>query len=320
MRVLVTGATGFLGHHVVEALLARGHEVRALARESSRTEAIEALGASVVRGSFDDRASLRRAAEVDAIVHAAGGGIVRSSADFYRGNTDTTRALLEVAPSTLTRFVLVSSLAAHGPSRGPTPDDESMPDAPVSHYGRSKLLAEEAALACADRFAVTALRPPALYGPGEHRMVGLFRAAERGVVPMVHPSGKLSMLHGADCAAAIARALEVPHESGAYFVAEPRVYGRREMAELIGRAVGRRVRVLSVPPLAMRAIGAAAELAGKVRRRPVMLSRDKAADATQPHQSCDPSRARRLLAWSTMHDFEAGAREAYADYRRRGWL
>jgi nucleoside-diphosphate-sugar epimerase len=92
------------------------------------------------------------------------------------------------------------------------------------------------------------------------------------------------------------------------------------MVELIGRAVGRPVRVLPVPPLAMRAIGAAVELAGKVRRRPVMLSRDKAADATQPHQSCDPSRARRVLAWSTAHDFEAGAREAYADYRRRGWL
>jgi len=320
VRVLVTGATGFLGHHVVEALVARGHEVRALARAQSRAESIEALGASVVRGSFDERESLRRAAEVDAIVHAAGGGIVRSTADFYRGNTDTTRALLEAAPSTLARFLLVSSLAAHGPSRGLVPDDESVPDAPVSHYGRSKLLAEEAALACVDRFPVTALRPPALYGPGEHRMVGLFRAAERGLVPMVHPSGTLSMLHGADCAQVIARALEVPHESGAYFAAEPRAYGRREMAELIGRAVGRRVRVLPVPPSAMRAIGAAVELAGAIRGRPVMLSRDKAADATQRHQSCDASRARRLLAWSPVHDFEAGAREAYADYRRRGWL
>src|SRR5690606_28558125 len=90
LRVLVTGATGFLGHYVVEALVARVREVVALARESSRTEPIEALGASVVRGSFGDVGALRRAAEVDAIVHAAGGGIVRSSADFYRGNTDTT--------------------------------------------------------------------------------------------------------------------------------------------------------------------------------------------------------------------------------------
>jgi nucleoside-diphosphate-sugar epimerase len=317
---LLTGATGFLGHHVIEALKARGHEVRALVRAQSRAVTIEGLGALVVRGSFDDPGSLREAAEVDAIVHAAGGGIVRSTADFYRGNTDTTRALLEAAPSTLARFVLVSSLAAHGPSRGAAPDDESVADAPVSHYGRSKLLAEQAALACVGRFAVTALRPPALYGPGEHRMVGLFRAAERGIVPMVHPSGTLSMLHGADCAEAIARALEVPHESGVYFVAEPRVYGRREMAELIGRAVGRRVRVVPVHPSAMHAIGAAVELAGRIRRRPVMLSRDKAADATQRHQSCDPSRAQRVLTWSARHGFEAGARESYADYRRRGWL
>ena len=127
-------------------------------------------------------------------------------------------------------------------------------------------------------------------------------------------------LHGADCAEAIARALEVAHPSGAYFVAEPAPYLRRDMARHIGAAVGRSVRVVPVPPLAMQAIGAAAELAGRLRDRPVMLSRDKAADATQRHQSCDPRRAMATLDWAPRHDFERGARDAYADYQRRGWL
>ena len=318
MRVLVTGATGFLGLHLCRALRERGHFVRAFTRARSRTEAIEALGVEVVRGSLDDASTLRAAAETDAIVHAAGGGIVRRAEDFYRGNTETTRALVQAAPSTLQRFVLISSLAAHGPSKALPADADGAPDAPVSHYGKSKLAAERLALASA--FPVTALRPPALYGPGEHRMVGLFRAAERGVVPMVHPGGTLSMLHGADCAEAIARALEVAHPSGAYFVAEPAPYLRRDMARHIGAAVGRSVRVVPVPPLAMQAIGAAAELAGRLRNRPVMLSRDKAADATQRHQSCDPRRAMATLDWAPRHDFERGARDAYADYQRRGWL
>lgn len=318
MRVLVTGATGFLGLHLCRALTARGHIVRAFARPTSRTGEIEALGVEVVRGALSDPEALRPAMETDAVVHAAGGGIVREVADFYRGNTDTTRALIEAAPSTLRRFVLVSSLAAHGPSPGPTPHADGAPDAPVSHYGRSKRAAE--ALALASPLPVTCLRPPALYGPGEHRMVGLFRAAERGVVPMVHPRGTMSMLHGADCAEVIARALETEHPRGAYFVAEPAPYPRAEVARLIGAAVGQRVRVLPVPSLAMKALGAAAELAGRLRDRPVMLSRDKAADATQPHQSCDPRRAMQTFDWAPAHDFERGAREAYADYRRRGWL
>ncbi|HJK92331.1 MAG TPA: NAD-dependent epimerase/dehydratase family protein, partial [Polyangiaceae bacterium LLY-WYZ-15_(1-7)] len=132
MRVLVTGATGFLGGHLVDRLLARGHRVTALARATSRTEELEARGVEVVRVDLARPAELaepiRRA---EALVHAAGGGIVRDVAGFYRGNTETTRRLLEVAAvhGALHRFVLVSSLAAHGPSAPGRPAREEDPDA-----------------------------------------------------------------------------------------------------------------------------------------------------------------------------------------------
>lgn len=305
-RVLLTGATGFLGEHLVRALAARGHAVRAFARPSSRTEAIEALGAAVARGSFEDAGSLARALEgVDAVVHAAGGGIVQSVEEMYRNNAGSTEALLDAAgPAGVSRFVLVSSLAARDP---------------VSHYGKSKLRAEELALARGGGPSVVVLRPPALYGPGEHRMVPLFRAARRGVVPTVHPQGTLSMLHGADCAEAIVRALETDAR-GTYFVAEERVYGRREMAELVGRAVGRRVRVVAIPPLALRVAARGADLWGRLRDRPVMFGTDKARDVLRPHQSGDPRPAFAALGWRPTRDFEAGAREAYEDYLARGWL
>ncbi|MFW5921429.1 MAG: NAD-dependent epimerase/dehydratase family protein, partial [Polyangiales bacterium] len=147
MRALVTGATGFLGGHVVDALGARGHETRVLARATSRTEDLEARGLEVVRASFDDAESLRRALrDVDVVVHAAGGGIAKDVAALYRANTRSTRALLEAAPSSLRRFVLVSSIAAHGPSAEGRAADGTQPDAPRSHYGKSKLAAERAAL------------------------------------------------------------------------------------------------------------------------------------------------------------------------------
>ncbi|MDQ3035130.1 MAG: NAD-dependent epimerase/dehydratase family protein, partial [Myxococcota bacterium] len=192
MRVLVTGATGFLGEHLIAALDGRGHSVRALVRSTSRTADLERRGIEIVRAGFDDASGLRRAMDgIEAIVHAAGGGLTPHVEEVYRANAGSTRALLEALPSSVRRFVLVSSVAAHGPSPAHRDALETDPDAPRSHYGRSKLEAERAALAHADRLEVVVVRPPTLYGPGEHRMIPLFRAARRGVLPMVHPSGRV---------------------------------------------------------------------------------------------------------------------------------
>jgi len=306
VRVLVTGATGFLGEHLVRALRDGRHDVHAFARATSRTRRIEALGASVLRGSFDDAASLDLAAAgMDAVVHAAGGGMTPRAADMIRNNTDSTRALVDAARRAgCQTFLLVSSLAARDAR---------------SHYGKSKRAAEQAALEGAGDMRLTVLRPPTLYGPGEHRMVPLFRAARRGVVPTVHPEGTLSMLHGADCAEAVVCALE-SDARGVFFVGEERVYLRREMAELVGRAVGRDVRVLALPPRALRVLAHGAELYGRVTRRPVFLTVDKTRDIEQPHQCGDPRPAFSALRWRPRRDFEQGAREALADYVDRGWL
>lgn len=320
MKVLLTGATGFLGEHLVAALQAHGHEVRALVRATSRTEALEGAGVEVRVGRLDAPTELAAvAAGVDAVVHAAGGGIVRRREDMRRLNRDGTANLLAACPATVRVFVLVSSVAAHGPSPADEPATEDRAEAPISAYGQSKLAAERVLFARERPFVSIAIRPPALYGPGEHRMVDLFRAAARGVVPMVHPEGTLSLLHGADCAHLIARALERP-VAGTYFAAEPQVYRRREMAEAIGRAVGRPVRVVAVPPWALQLAGAVSEGWGRLRDRPVMFSRDKVADMSQPHQTCDPSLAMATFEWEPRQRFDAGAREALADYRRRGWL
>lgn len=320
VRVVVTGATGFLGGHIVTSLLSRGHDIRAFARARSRTDALEARGVEIFRGDLEDPASVAAGLEgAEGLVHAAGGGIVREVADFARNNTDSTRALLEGLPDSIERFVLVSSLAAHGPSAAGRPAVESDADAPLSHYGRSKRAAERLALARSDDLGVVVLRPPALYGPGEHRMVDLFRAARRGFVPMVHRAGTLSLLHGADCAEAIACALDT-RASGLYYVAEPRVYRRAEMARAIGRAVGREVRVVPIPLGLLRTASLGAELGARLSGRPAMLTRDKVRDLSQRHQACDPSRAVDVLGWSPTRDFASGAEEAYADYRRRGWL
>lgn len=323
MRVLVTGGTGFLGGHLVEELEKAGHEPIVFARSTSKTGHFEDKGILVRRGAFDDSASLRRACEgVDAVIHAAGGGVVREVSDFYRANTESTKALL-ASLTTQTDFVLISSLAAHGAAQRSrhgfaTPvafeDDD---DAPSSHYGKSKKLAEQACQKAPQR--CTILRPPALYGAGKYRMAPLFRLAKRGFVPTVHPRGTLSLLSGGDCARAAVAALSASHDGGVFYVAEPEPITRLAMAKAIAR-VGGHSRVVSVPPLLLRGAAVLSEGISSLRGATAMFNRDKAADMCAPHQSCDPRKAESAFAWRAEERFVTSTLKIARAYQAKGWI
>ena len=148
MRVLLTGASGFLGSHVAEQLDQQGADVRALVRPTSDTRFLEALEhVTLVRGAVGDESSLLSATEgVDGIIHAAGLVKARTPADFHRANALGTANLLDAAMHNaphLERFVLVSSLAAMGPSLDGRPLSVGASPNPVTHYGRSKLARSE---------------------------------------------------------------------------------------------------------------------------------------------------------------------------------
>lgn len=322
MRVLITGGTGFLGGHIVHELKSAGYEPIVFARSSSDTARLEQLGIEVRRGAFDAAASLRKACDgVQAVVHAAGGGVVREVADYYRANSESTEALLaNMRPDT--RFVLISSLAAHGPAKQERTGFDSPVafeddgDRPNSHYGKAKKQAE---LACANSdLRCTILRPPALYGAGEYRMIPLFRLAQRGVVPTVHPEGTLSLLSGRDCARAVVSALSGEHE-GMYYVSEPRPITRRAMAKAIAQ-FGGHSRVISIPQSVVLGAGRLSEALARARGKRAMFNRDKAADICAPHQSCDPSKAEATLGWRAKERFIRSTLQIGQAYREKGWL
>ena len=180
MRVLITGASGFLGSHVAEQLKSAGHDVRCLVRKTSNTRFLDELGVELAEGALHQKDSLEKAVEgVDAIIHSAGLVKARSEADFFACNTQGTANLLDAAiehAPNLKRFVHVSSLEACGPS----PDGRPVPhhqERPVTAYGRSKLAAEKECLSRKDRLPVVLLRPGAIYGPRDNELLEAFRAS-----------------------------------------------------------------------------------------------------------------------------------------------
>jgi len=325
VRVLVTGATGFLGTRLVPILQAQGHTVRALVRETSDVRALKAAGAELVVGSLHPPQRLETACEaVDAIVHCAGGGKVRDVSAFYANNLATTTNLLEAARATcpnLRRFVFVSSLSAHGPSPDGVPRDPAEATTPITHYGRAKAQAETAVLDAADAFDVTILRPPAIYGPGDTRMLPVFKAAARGLLPLPGPARMTSLVHVDDCCTAIGHIVTQPHPNRRiYFVEDGKPRTIDELADDVSNAVQRKPLVLRAPRFLLLAAAVISELVGRLRRRAVALTRDKVQDLSQPYWVCDATPLRTELGWSPTITFPDGARATAEWYREHGWL
>lgn len=312
--VLLTGATGFVGSHVAEALDDSGHALRCTVRASSSLRWIEHLDVETVRADLRDEAALRSALEgVDRVVHVAGVTRAPSPELFRTVNAEATEALARAAvEADVERFVFVSSLAARGP------DGTS---GPASDYGRSKRDAEEALAGLGGETEVVVLRPGGVYGPREEDMLPLFRAAARGWLPVPAGGGVLQPVYAADAAAAVRAGLERATPGfGPWPVVEPGRYGWDEVAEGLERAVGREVRTVRVPAALAEAAGGAGELFARMTGRPPPLDRRRARDLTRHGWTADPSPTEEALGWRAEVPLPEGLRRTADWYRDAGWL
>ncbi len=325
MKVLVTGATGFLGSHVVEVLLEHGHEVVALVRATSDVAFLEERKVELRQASLETGEGLAEALSgMEAVVHSAGVVKARSAEEFNRvnaeGSANLVRAAAQVEPK-LRRFVYISSLAAHGPSSEGNPRDPAADAAPVTHYGRSKLAGELAVLSHKDQLPITVIRPPAIYGPRDKEMFAFFKSVSRRLVPLIGKENTASVIYGADCARAVVAALEKDHPSGRiYFVDDGRIYTWSEMGRALQDALEVRALPVRVPAAVFTAAAYASELYGKFTRQSVMLTRDKLNELRQPHWVCESQAIQKELGWRPSVDFYEGARETAQWYRIHGWL
>jgi nucleoside-diphosphate-sugar epimerase len=322
MKALVTGATGFVGSHLAEALRRRGDEVTVLARSPRKAEALEPLGVRTVAGDLGDAAALARAAEgQDEIYHVAGVVAARSEADFLAANRDGTANVVAAAQSAgRPRLVLVSSMAAAGPSARDRPLKGGEPPAPVTAYGRSKLAAEQVVRGSA--LAWTILRPPTVYGPRDREVLKVFRLVRLGLAPVFGDgTQQLSAVHAGDLAEALIAAARASGTVGqVYYACHPEVVTSAELVRRIGEAMGRRPAVVPVPAAVGRMLLRVTEAAAGMARRPTILTADKANEFFQPAWTGDPAPLTRDSGWTAAHDLRSGLADTYRWYRSAGWL
>ena len=325
--VLVTGGTGFVGSHLVELLVARGYDVVCLVRDPTRLRWLAGKNVRLFAGDCSNAGTLAEAVREAAIVyHAAGVTKAWRRSDYYAVNQQGTRNVLEACSrhaSGLKKFVLVSSLAAVGPSLEGRPVTERDIPRPVSDYGRSKLLAEEEALRYKDRFPVVILRPSAVYGPRDTDVFELFKWAAKGFILDLRGTTDRSMqwCYVGDLAEALLLAGERAAPSGSiYFAAEDRVYGSSEFHRLLMRTGGVSSRIITVPVWAGYAIGALSEAAAALRGRATIMNRQKVREAVQQAWTCDLAKVREDLGFTARVTLEQGLEWTWKWYRDQQWI
>ena len=335
LTVAVTGATGFLGSHICDVLLASGHKVRAAHRPTSDLQWLRGKPLELVLTDLADPASLDALlAGCCAVVHGA--GLVMADPDAYRRvNVEGTRLVLEAAArcGAISSFVYIGSLAAGGPGTLEEPRDESMPDAPISGYGRSKLAAEALVLGHAWPFRAVSLRPPAIYGPRDRGFLPLFRAAARGwTANLGRRLQGLSLVHGEDAATAAATLLVAPGAEGFYYLDDgggvagplnpsrrwPWGYHRDEMRGVLGNMFSTRLRTVSIPTGLLQAASCLAP--PRLRRTTAILHPDRVGDWACSGWVCSAARLMRDTGWRPRWDLARGLRDTLFFYRRQGWL
>ncbi|MGH8003948.1 MAG: NAD-dependent epimerase/dehydratase family protein [Limisphaerales bacterium] len=326
-KALVTGGTGFLGSHLAEFLLKKGYEVSVLVRSSSKRDNLDFFtGYKIVEGSLDDPLSLRQAVEgQDLVFHAAGLIRARSRDEFFEVNHLGTKKLLEAVAAVhpkLSRFIYVSSLAAAGPPLDGRPKKETDPCNPINPYGESKWEGEIETMKYRDKFPVTVIRPPAIYGPRDKGMFAYFKLASKGFYPLIG-SGEsfVNIISVFDLVEGIIAAAEEPKAAGeVFFLAEKKIYSWREAGEIIAFACGKAGRPLRIPKWVLFSVAEANQFVSNLFGQAALISRWKAMDLSQKYWTCDVSKAEKTFHFQTRYPLPDGAQVAYDWYKKMEWL
>ena len=326
MKVLLTGASGFVGSHILDSLRARGIATAVLLRPGSNKRFIEAhlSQLALYTGSINDPQSLKAALrEVTHVIHCAGCVRALRLPEFYEVNHIGTRNVVEAInqrPGQIQRLIHISSLAVGGPATPDRPAREDDPPHPVSDYGKSKHAGEQEVRQCKSDYVI--LRPPAVYGPRDEAFLPFFKAIKAHIQLRVGSSPlALSLVYVKDLAEAVAGCLTPAAAAGkTFYAASAEITNAHAMADEMALQIGTWTLKIPLPNAALWPVCQMQAAISRLTGRPGVLSGQKYVELTAPGWVCDPARLRQELGIVCPTGLRAGLAETLAWYRQHGWL
>ncbi|HMR17887.1 MAG TPA: NAD-dependent epimerase/dehydratase family protein [Sphingobacterium sp.] len=329
-KILVTGASGFVGSHLVEAAKSKGLIVHAAVRATSNIADIQSHVDQFVYPDFGNEEALKTLFEKEKynyIVHAAALTKAKSERDMWDINVRYTENILSAAFSAdmpLQRIVYVSSLAAIGPTTYNAEKliNEEFPYQPLTIYGRSKQTSE---MLIREKFgdkAISVFRPTAVYGPRERDIFIVFDTMFKGLDPYIgNRPQKLSFIYVRDLVDVLLRGC-VQAQDGLQFynVTDGQVYSRYKMAEIVREVFDKKMLRLHVPYRVVKVIAdMVAFLYRKSSKTPVIYP-ERLKELTAENWGCDVSKMKRMLGFEPRYDLDKGLRETLLWYKENNWL
>lgn len=325
-KALVTGATGFVGSHLVDLLLEKNFEVTCLARKSSNLQWLHNKPVTILDCGFNDVAQLIEALkDVNYVFHVAGVVKAKERIDYFKGNVHNTRNLLDACVAnaeSIEKVVIISSETCAGPSPSAEGISEAYPAAPITTYGISKLSEELLVHTYMKKLPITITRPPAVYGERDTEIFIFFNSYCKGVTTTIGFDKKLiSLIHVADLVRGIYLAGMAPNTSGeTYFITSKDYYSWEQIIEATKRATGKPAVRFKIPHAVVYAIAAVAQFISYFQTKAATLNLEKARDITQSFWICSPAKAKNDFNFESEIGIEEGISRTIEWYREKKWL
>jgi len=324
-RILITGASGFVGYHLIEEALNNNLEVFAAVRKSSKIAHLKHFNITYTYTDFNNINSLKQeiiSNDYQYIIHAAGLTRASGAAAYNAVNVNYTVNLASAAASApgFKKFIFISSLAAVGPLKTLTGiiNDDDTPH-PVTAYGESKLLAEDRLKAIAN-LNYTILRPTAVYGPRDTGIYLAFKQFAKGIEPYIGTDRqKLSFIYVKDLAMAGVKALFAGRRK-AYNLSDGNFYDRYELADITKSVLSVKTFKFHLSVKFVKIIATVSEFIGSLRKQTPILNTEKLNELTAVNWFCNIDDARHDLGFYPAYNLEAGVTETITWYRANNWL
>ncbi|MFN3966478.1 MAG: NAD-dependent epimerase/dehydratase family protein [Endomicrobiia bacterium] len=319
MKILVTGANGFIGSHIVEKFLQKGEKVRCLVHKNLTW--LKDKPVELFYGSITHPETLPDAVkDIDFVFHCAAVLRVVKTQEYYEINHIGTKNLIETvyryAPN-IKRFVYISSQAAMGPSQ-----ETNKEECPVSDYGRSKLLGEKEVLKFKGKIPVAVLRPAAVYGPRDVDLLPFFKMVQKGIFPVLTGDENcvVQLLFVNDL-------VEICYiitqkntlSKDIYFLAENKPYTWQEIGKIIAKISNKKIKIFVLPVWFVKTMATISEFTMKLKNKPAKLNRDKVKEFCQNCWIADSSLSEKEFNFK-FTELEIGARITYNWYKEKGWI
>lgn len=323
---MVTGGTGFIGSHLVEALLRRGKEVRCLVRSKSNLKWLGNLPVELAEGDCTDRASSRKAVKgVDLVFHAAGLTKANDEKTYFEVNAKGTENLIHACLEenlSLRKFIYLSSQAAAGPCQNGGRKKESDGCEPVSPYGRSKQRGEQFCLEHSHELPFVILRPSAVYGPRDRDIYAFFKILSRRIKPRFPYREQLvSLCFVQDIVEAALLAADVNESTGEiFFLSDGQDYRLDQIGDLFEEVMEIRAYRVFIPGWLISGIASFSEFLSAFSGKPPLLNKGKVEEMLQKNWLCDITKAKKLLGFEPRFSLAEGLKITYEWYRKENWL